>query len=333
MPYSREPITIGQTDTLGKWIAELNATVTKLNELFNANNEFQPQPGAILESPTISGATFTGSVTSSGQTLTDAQIFGSTLINPVISTPTMTSGVSTFLELNNATMSGVTSTDGVFTGAELNAVTISGSNIRDSQLDFGNTIANPTINGGNLNNVTVSGGTLQNNTINAPTVSGGILQSNTINEPTINGGNQSAPSITNPTISGGTLQSNTINAPTIDTPDITNGTQDSPSIDTPTISGGSATDLTLYDPVINGGLYDYTQSGRSGLVTASGNPYTVTHNLGTTSYTPFVTPAVQTSGFLGEWGVDNKVANSFDIWWTGSRSNVDFYWFIVQYAL
>lgn len=332
MAYSREPITIGHTDTLGEWITELNATVTKLNELFNASNEFQPQPGAILESPTISGATFTGTVTSSGQTLTDAQIFGSTLINSVLNTPTMTSGVSTFLTLNTATISGASSIDGSYTNADIISSTISGGTLQNNQINA------PTLFGGTLQNnqinvPTISGGTLQSNTINAPTISGGIFQSNQINAPTLSGGTLQNNQINGPTLSGGTLQSNTINAATIDAPDITGGTQDSPSITTPTISGGSATDMTLYDPVINGGLYDYTQSGRSGLVTASGNPYTVTHNLGTTSYTPYVTPAVQTSGFLGEWGVDNKIANSFDIWWTGSRSSVKFYWFIVQYAL
>lgn len=110
MAYSRKPITISNNSTVGTWVSEINAAITKQNELFNASNQFAPEPGAILESPTISGGLIDGA-TLSGVTFPSAELFSSKLwssrvINPTISGGTQDSPSISTPSLANPTVSG-----------------------------------------------------------------------------------------------------------------------------------------------------------------------------------------------------------------------------------
>lgn len=129
MPYSRKPIEIDTTRTFNEWRIEMNAAITKLNELFDASNEFTARPGGTLESVTISGSTVNEStimdsilnvVTINSSTWNDGVIDGATVRNSTFES------TNSYNDINNPTISGGTWSNGSQSGTILNEVSLNG---------------------------------------------------------------------------------------------------------------------------------------------------------------------------------------------------------------
>ena len=179
MAYSRKPIIIELTNKLNDLRIEFNASVEKLNELFNASNEFEPQPGSVLVSPTISGASVEAS-TLNGSTLNSASIVSSTLENSNFNNGTVDNGT-----IQNSVIESSTT----WNSPNLTNPTISGGTLTNSQIDNA-TLNDPTITNVVLSEPTISGGsyeqgTFTNNEINNPTISGGTINSDELITPSI----------------------------------------------------------------------------------------------------------------------------------------------------
>lgn len=126
MPYSRKPIEVNTTKTFNEWRTEINAAIVKLNELFNASNEFEVHPGGLLNAVTISGSTIGESSTFSNGSIDNTSLTIVTIDNS---------------NIDNSTLNGVT--------------------IRNSVLESSNTIQGDILNA-NITNPTISGGTWSN---------------------------------------------------------------------------------------------------------------------------------------------------------------------------
>jgi hypothetical protein len=102
MAYSRKPITISSGDTLNEWRDELNATIERLNEMFNSSDELQPKSGAKILSPEITTPIVTGG------TFSDSIITSATVNDPIVSNPTITGGSSNGSTITNAVINDAT---------------------------------------------------------------------------------------------------------------------------------------------------------------------------------------------------------------------------------
>lgn len=136
MPYSRKPINITTNSTIGEIREELNASITKLNELFNVANELEPAPNPVLHSVTISGGYANNLIHESGE-LRDAAADNITMENSQINNSQIASTTTSQAALQNNTAVGLSVTNSSMNNSSLNTVTIDKSSIKgyDQELD------------------------------------------------------------------------------------------------------------------------------------------------------------------------------------------------------
>lgn len=158
MAYSRKPISLTNNSAVGEWIEELNAAITKQNELFNGSNQFAPQQGAILEAPTISGGIVVGT-TLSGVSFTATELFNAKLWNPRVIAPTISGGTQETPSISTPSI----------TGGSHNAATFN----------------NPTISGGSYTDPAIVGGTQDSPSVSTPSIVSPAIQTPTISGATV----------------------------------------------------------------------------------------------------------------------------------------------------
>lgn len=124
MPYSRKPIYLTTNSTVNEIREEINATITKLNELFNDSNELETRINPILNNPTILNGTASGTVVESG-TFKNPSISDAVIENSIIG------NTNTFnVTLDNRTGSNVTLTNSTLQNSSLNVVSITEASIQ-----------------------------------------------------------------------------------------------------------------------------------------------------------------------------------------------------------
>lgn len=111
MAYSRTPLEINVNFTFNEWREEINAAIERLNQLFNASDELEPMPGAIIGSPVINTPTITGG-TQDSPTVTDG-IYNT----PTINNATASSGTYDGITITNSTLDGTNTFPGLGTAA------------------------------------------------------------------------------------------------------------------------------------------------------------------------------------------------------------------------
>lgn len=140
MPYSRKPVIVDVNKTFNEWRIEINAAITKLNELFDTSNEFHPAPGALFDAVTVSGSTITEStfqegaidnstlsvVTIENSTWNNGVIDGATVRNAVFESSNTIQGNLTNPTITNPTISGGTWGNGAATGLTLQEISLGG---------------------------------------------------------------------------------------------------------------------------------------------------------------------------------------------------------------
>lgn len=145
MPYSRKPIQITTNSTVDEIRVELNATITKLNELFNALNELEPAPNPVFHNVTLSGGLANDVILESGivrQTVIEDSVIG--LSNTVdISFDDKSANNFT---LDNSTLTNSTLTNNTILQSSFDTVTIKDSNVQgyDAALDETHAVASHT---------------------------------------------------------------------------------------------------------------------------------------------------------------------------------------------
>lgn len=128
MPYSRKPVIVTTANTLDEFRIELNAIVTKLNELFNGSNELQPAPNAVFDSPQINNPTISGG-SGQGTSYTNVSVNSSTFNNGTHTNSNFDNTNTSSAQLTNNTGNGLNLTNSVFDSGSVNNSSINDGNI------------------------------------------------------------------------------------------------------------------------------------------------------------------------------------------------------------